>query len=103
MDASLTDTTLRFTFAGDILSTNIETISANLLDHLNKNPGVRAVIANLSRARTIDSKGINLILSLYRETERRKVAFSVENPSADIRRMFTLLNLNARLGLTPQP
>ncbi len=103
MDVLLTDHTLRITFAGDLLSTNIDALSAALLQHLDQHTEARAVVADLSRARMIDSKGINLLLALYRETQRRKLALSVEQPTADIRRMLTLLNLNGRLGLTPQP
>lgn len=101
MQTILDASTLRIVFAGDILSTNVAALRAELLLALGAHPDAAAVVADLANARVVDSQGINLLLALYRETERRKVAFRVENPSAEIRRLFDLLNLAGRFGLNP--
>ncbi len=99
MQTQLADFVLRITFKGDLLSTNVATRRTELLVHLDNAPTATTVIADLSNAKVVDSQGLNLLIALLRETERRKLKFRVENPNPEIRRMFTLLNLNARFGL----
>ena len=100
MQTLLTQTTLRLTFDGDLLSSNVDALRNEILAAFTQNPGAQSVVANLANCRLVDSKGINLLIALYRESEHRKLAFKVENPSADVRRLLTLLNLTARFGLT---
>ncbi len=101
MQTTLDASTLRIVFAGDILSTNVAALRTELLVTLGAHPEAKHVAADLTNSRTVDSQGINLLLALYRETERRQVGFRVENPSAEIRRLFDLLNLSGRFGLNP--
>ncbi len=101
MQTLLEASTLRLVFAGDILSTNVAALRTELLATLGAHPAATHVTADLVNARTVDSQGINLLLALYRESERRKIGFRVENPSPEIRRLFDLLNLSGRFGLKP--
>ena len=100
MQALLTQTTLRLTFDGDLLSTNVDTLRNEILAALAAHSGAQSIVADLAHCRLVDSKGVNLLIALYRESEHRKLAFKVENPSADVRRLLTLLNLTTRFGLT---
>jgi len=99
MKAILTNTTLRIIFDGDLLSTNVAALRTELLAHIQNHPDASTIIADLSQASFVDSQGLNLIVALLRESERRKVAFRVENPGPEIHRLITLLNLSERLGL----
>ena len=99
MQALLTQTTLRLTFDGDLLSTNVDALRNEILAALAQHPGAQTIVANLSNCRLVDSKGVNLLIALYRESEHRKLAFMVENPTADVRRLLMLLNLTTRFGL----
>ncbi|MCX6937040.1 MAG: STAS domain-containing protein [Verrucomicrobia bacterium] len=101
MQIELNDYALRVTFPGDLLSTNVTALRTELLAHLDKEAAATTVIADLSNAKVVDSQGLNLLIALLRETERRKLKFRVENPHPEIRRMFTLLNLNTRFALVP--
>jgi len=100
MQTSLTDTTLRITFDGDLLSTNVDSLRTELLAVLAQHPATRTIVTDLSHSRVVDSKGVNLLIALFRETQNRKIAFRVENPLPDVRRLLSLLNLNERFGLT---
>jgi anti-anti-sigma factor len=100
MKIALTATTLKITFSGDLLSTNIDALRTEILAALTEHSSTQTVVADLSNARLVDSKGVNLLLALYRETQRRKIDFRAENPSADVRRLLALLNLQERFGLT---
>lgn len=101
MQATLDTSTLRIAFAGDLLSTNVGSLRPKLLAALAENPTAQSVVADLARAGSVDSQGLNLLLSLFRETERRKIGFRVENPNPEVRRLLTLLNLATRFGLSP--
>jgi anti-anti-sigma factor len=101
MQATLSDQRLEFTFEGDLLSTNVASLRSALLAELERNPACTSVVANLARSRRVDSQGLNLLISLYRECERRKVSFSVSQPQPDVLRLFTYLKLTQRFGLAP--
>ncbi len=99
MHSDLTDSTLRLLFDGDILSTEIATLRPLLLGCLDSSTGVSALVADLSASKIVDSQGLNLLMALLHETERRKWTFRVENADPDLRRLFTVLNLNSRFGI----
>ncbi len=103
MHFALHDTTLHITFAGDILSTRVAALRTELLAGLSAHPGAKFVVADLAAAAVIDSQGLNLLVALLRECERRGIAFRVDKPSPDVHRMLTMLNLAARFGLVPTP
>lgn len=99
MQAFLTDTTLRVTFDGDLLSTNIDAVRTAILAAMAQYPGAKTIVADLTNSRLVDSKGVNLLIALYRETQNRKIGFRAENPTPDVRRLLSLLKLNERFGL----
>lgn len=101
MQAHLDQGTLRLAFAGDILSTNVAQQRVALLGHLAAHPAATAIVADLTLARAIDSQGLNLLIALYRECERRQLAFRAENPAPEILRLFIALKLAERFGLQP--
>lgn len=101
MQATVVDSTLRVVFDGDLLSTNVAALRGELLGILEKHPGARSIVADIARARVVDSQGLNLLVALLREAERRQAAFRVENVSDELRRLLTLLNLSARFGVPP--
>ena len=101
MQTTFTDTTLRVTFDGDLLLTNIDSLRTEILAVMAQYPTAQTIVADLTHSRLVDSKGVNLLIALYRETQNRKLAFRAENPTPDVRRLLGLLKLNERFGLTP--
>ncbi len=101
MQAHLDHGTLRLAFAGDILSTNVAQQRVALLSHLAAHPTAAGIVADLTHARAIDSQGLNLLIALYRECERRQLSFRAENPAPEILRLFIALKLAERFGLQP--
>jgi len=99
MQSTLTDSTLRIIFDGDLLSTNVDALRQKIITIIGSNPGATTVVADLKNARLVDSRGVNLLIALYRETQTRKFGFSAENPSADVHRLLAMLNLEERFGL----
>ncbi|MEI6035846.1 MAG: STAS domain-containing protein [Verrucomicrobiae bacterium] len=86
-----------------ILSTNVVEFRSLLSAHFCSSPKCPAVEVDLTGCPAIDSSGLNLLASLYRESVQRKIPFKVTNPSSDILRLLTFLKLTERFGLTPHP
>jgi len=63
MQATLTDTTLRVTFDGDLLSTNIDALRTEILAAMAQYPSAQTIVADLTHARLVDSKGFNLLIA----------------------------------------
>ncbi len=102
MKYSIADSILRIEFESDLLSTNIASLRTELLAILEQHGGsVRGLVADIARADKIDSQGLNLLVALLRETERRNITFRVDKPNPDVRRMLMLLNLGERFGVGP--
>ena len=100
MDASFFDTTLIFTLEGDLISTNVVPVRAELIELLKKHPSATALVANFTRVGQVDSQGLNLLIGLYREAHLRQIPFRIENASPRVLRLFGLLHLNERFGIS---
>jgi anti-anti-sigma factor len=77
----------------------VESLRKDILKSLDDAKACQSVIADLAKSQQVDSKGLNLLLAIYRETQHRKIGFRVENSCEDVRRIMTLLNLNERFGI----
>ena len=99
MNIQTQDETLHIAFAGDILSTNVQSLRPELMQALQKAEGITSVQADLQAARIIDSMGFNLLIALFRECEKRQLRFGVINPSPEVLRLIKFLNLADRFGL----
>ena len=103
MNSESSSNTLVISFPHPILSTNVTELRASLAEKFDSNPDCSAVEANIAGCPTIDSSGLNLLASLYRECIKREIPFKVTNPTPDIHRLLTFLKLNERFGLDPLP
>jgi len=86
-----------------ILSTNVAELRVSLAAQLAGNPACSAVEIDLAGCPTIDSSGLNLLASVYRECVQRQIPFRVTNPSRDIHSLLTFLKLTERFGPPPAP
>ena len=103
MNSESLPSTLVINFPHPILSTNVAELRTLLAGKFTDNPDCSAVEVNLEGCPTIDSSGLNLLASLYRECIKREIPFKVTNPTNDIHRLLTFLKLNERFGLPPLP
>ena len=103
MNSESLPNTLVLSLPHPILSTNVAELRTSLAEQFANSPDCTAVEVNIDGCPTIDSSGLNLLASLYRECIKREIPFKVVNPSPDILRLFTFLKLNERFGLSPLP
>lgn len=86
---------------GDVLSTNAEQIRGEILALLETAPvkaaGWTTLVLNLTAAKMIDSVGLNLIVSLYKEAKKRGAKTSALISSPNLQRTFAFTRLDAHI------
>jgi anti-anti-sigma factor len=98
------DKTLQLTFPGDLLSTNTDQakkeITAILESAAVKSSGWSTLKLDLTAARMIDSVGLNLVVSLYKEAKKvnAKTTAVISNPN--IQRTFLFTRLDTHIQVT---
>jgi len=93
--------TLEITLPGDLLSTNAEPIRTEFLALL-ETPAVKAphwdtLKLDLTAAKMVDSVGLNLIVAIYKETQKRKAKMAVLVSNPNIQRTFLFTRLDKHL------
>lgn len=94
-----TDTTLTVTFEEDILSTNTLELKDALVELLNLTTQCNAIRLDLSAVDIIDSQGLNLLIGIYQECQKRQWQFTVHNPKSNVRELLQFVRLEQRFGL----
>lgn len=93
--------TLEITFPGDLLSTNADTIRADILALLGSAPvksgDWNALQLDLTAAKMIDSVGLNLIVAIYKEAQKRQAKTIARISSPNIQRTFLFTRLDKHL------
>ena len=92
---------LQITLPGDLLSTNAEALRAEIFTLL----GTPVVMApnwdtlklDLTAAKMVDSVGLNLIVAIYKETQKRKAKMTVVISNPNIQRTFLFTRLDKHL------
>jgi anti-anti-sigma factor len=84
---------------GDIDTSNADKISAHLIAAIDSQPG-RALQANLSQLRFVDSSGIRALLQARRYAVEHGVAFAVTEAQPMVRRILDVTGVAGVLGLT---
>lgn len=73
---------------------------AELSARLQTAGGAARVVLDFRKVTYIDSRSINLILRLHRELQARAGGVRIHAPSANVRRVLTMLGLAATLQMT---
>lgn len=89
------------TMQEDLLSTNVESLRQICRKALEEAPSANSLIIDLTGTGAVDSKGLNLLIGLYQESNRRTWSFKVQGASAEIRQLFSFVKLTERFGISP--
>jgi len=84
----------------NIVSTTVQELLEEFRKLFDKGVGSPTLRLDLGAVRIIDSQGLNLLIGLYRECERKEVALQVTNASEETRRLFRMFKLNQIFGTT---
>lgn len=90
---------MEFRATGDILSTNVDAVRAELDQLFTKSPQPRSIALDLSAARLIDSVGLNLIVSVLRRVKQYGGSARIKVGHPTVRRMmaFTRIDQHAEV------
>lgn len=95
------DKTLVLTFPGDLLSTNADTarkeITAIFESAAVKSAGWTTLKLDLKAAKMIDSVGLNLVVSLYKEAKKANAKTSAVISNPNIQRTFLFTRLDTHI------
>ena len=93
--------TLEVTIPGDVLSTNAEQIRSEILALFEsdavKTASWDTLRLDLTAAKMVDSVGLNLIVSLYKEAHKRRAKAIAVNSNPNIQRTFLFTRLDKHL------
>ena len=92
---------LEITVPDDLLSTNAERLRTAIFGLL-ETPAVKAPVwdtlkLDLTAAKMVDSVGLNLIVAIYKETQKRKAKMAVVVSNPNIQRTFLFTRLDKHL------
>lgn len=90
--------TLAVTLPGDLLSTNAEQTRTDIFGIFQSAaPGWETLKLDLRAAKMVDSVGLNLIVAIYKETQKRRAKMTVVISNPNIQRTFLFTRLDKHL------
>lgn len=95
------DKTLQLTIPGDLLSTNTDQIKKEITAIIEsasvKSAGWTTLKLDLTNAKMIDSVGLNLVVSLYKEAKKNNAKTTAVISNANIQRTFLFTRLDTHI------
>jgi anti-anti-sigma factor len=92
---------LELTIPGDVLSTSADQFRTEILALLEtesvKSSRWTTLVLDLTAAKMVDSVGLNLLVSLYKEAQKRTAKCSALIKSPNIQRTFAFTRLDAHI------
>jgi len=79
---------------GDFIFDNAESVKAGLLGKLEKIQEGKPVVFDLSHLEEIDSSGLQLLLSLFKTLEKRKIQYKVNAINDNLLEILNLSGLD---------
>ena len=101
-----TDKTLQLSIPGDLLSTNADVTKSEIFAIFESAPvksaGWTTLKLDLTAAKMIDSVGLNLVVSLYKEAKKlnAKTIAVISNPNIQRTFLFTRLDTHIQVVMT---
>lgn len=99
MKAALNNNDLIIHFEEPLISTTVYGLQQACQSELALNTDLNAVKVDLSRVEMIDSLGLNFLVGLFGDVQKRGGCFEVTGVSESNRKLFELVNLQAHIKL----
>jgi len=99
MNHKIENGTLTLSMQEDLLSSNVEVLRVACKEAIETASEVQNLFIDLSAIKVVDSKGLNLLIGLYQEANRRTWKFKVNGASSEIRQLFSFVKLAERFGV----
>ena len=94
-----TDSELMITFEEDLVSTSVKEYLNRCKEVLGQTQNLKKVVADIAKVKMIDSQGLNLLVGLYQECNKKKLSFQVTGTSPSLKRLFDFVKMSDRFGI----
>lgn len=90
---------LTITLNGDVKDSEQRTLRAVVREELSKT-SCKKLIIDLSKVGYISSSGFGFFVNTLRFTNSSKIDFELKSPSKDVKKLFSVMNLDSVLKIT---
>lgn len=98
IDLTQEGSTVRAHISGEVDVSCADDLRAKLESALT--PGISELSVNIKDMSYIDSTGIGVFVGLMHHAKQKHIALSIHEPTRNVLRIFTMLGLDAELGLS---
>lgn len=95
--------TLVLAMQEDLLSTNVGILSLACKNAIESSTEIKKLTVDLTATKFVDSKGLYLLISLYRDAHQRSWEFKVVGVADEVYQLLSFAKLVERFGLEPKP
>ena len=99
MQHKISDAEMSITFEEDLVSTSVKEYLSRCKEILAGQKNLKKVVADIGKVKMIDSQGLNLLVGLYQECNKRKLAFQITGTSPSLKRLFDFVKMSDRFGV----
>lgn len=86
---------------GDIVSTTVQTLKKLFLELLNQLSDVETVVLDLKEVDIVDSQGLNFLIGLYIECEKKKLNLKISHCNSNNHKLLAIFKLDKLFGVEP--
>ncbi len=99
MKHSIQDQVCNVIFEGDIVSTTVQSLKRVFVELFPKLEEVKKLILDFKEVDIVDSQGLNFLIGLYVECEKRQLSLQITHCNSNNRKLFGIFKLDKMLGI----
>ena len=99
MNHTIENQTCNVVFEEGIISTKVQSLRTFFVELLKKLKEVKNLILDFKEVNIVDSQGLNFLIGLYVECEKRKIDLKIIHCNSTNRKLFGIFKLDKMLGV----
>lgn len=99
MNQSIENDVLTLTMEKNLLSTTVVSLREKCKQTFTDS-SFKEMVIDLAKIDTIDSKGLNFLIGLYKECSQRNILFRITGTSPELRQLFAFVRLIEKFNIS---
>lgn len=99
MKHSIQDQVCNVIFEGDVVSTTVQSLRRVFVELFPKFEGIKDLVLDFKEVDIVDSQGLNFLIGLYMECEKRQIGLKITRCNSNNRKLFGIFKLDKMLGV----
>jgi anti-anti-sigma factor len=99
MKALLDDNTIILKFEESLISTTVKRLRQQYIESLDPSSEINSVTFDIAQVDMIDSQGLNFIIGVFNEVQKKGMAFRLVGVSQANKKLFELVNLQEHVPI----